>query len=165
MRIVHAGRLSVLCGVLSALLLPVQARAAVDAFMTVKGFKEGPIKGESMSEPIPLISVVRNTPTATGMAVSKRMHSTITITKKIDVTSPKLAIAASSNEMLSEVAITFESGSKDVKAAQKIVLTNATILSIRKSGSNEQITFDYQTIEVTYAKGGKTMIDDWNTPK
>jgi len=165
MRIIHAGRWFVLCGLLSALLPAVQARAAVDAFMTVKGVKEGPIKSDAMSENIPLVNVIRNTPVATGMAAGKRMHSTITVTKKIDAASPKLARVASSNEALTEVAITFESNSRDVKAAQKIVLTNATIVSIRRSGSNEQITFDYQTIEVTYAKGGKTMIDDWNTPK
>ena len=165
MRIVHLGRLFVLCGVLSALLPAVQARAAVDAFMTVKGFRGGPIKSDAMSENIPLVNVVRNTPMATGMAAGKRMHSTITVTKKIDAASPELSMAASSNERLPEVAITFENRSTDMKTAQKIVLTNANIVSIRKSGSNEQITFDYQTIEVTYAKGGKTMMDDWNTPK
>lgn len=165
MGIVQAGRLFVLCGVLSALLPAAQARAAVDAFMTVKGLKEGHIKSDAMSENIPLINVVRNAPMATGMAAGKRMHSTITVAKKIDVASPKLAMAASSNETLSEVSITFESGSRDAKTAQKIVLTNATIVNIRKSGSNEEITFDYQAIEVTYAKGGKTMIDDWNIPK
>jgi type VI protein secretion system component Hcp len=62
------------------------------------------------------------------------------------------------------VAIIFVGGSGDTKTAQKIVLTNATILSVRKSGRNEQITFDYQAIEVTYAKGGKTATDDWNAP-
>jgi type VI protein secretion system component Hcp len=165
MRFVHAGRLFVLCGAMSALLPAVQAMAAVDAFMTVKGLRQGPIKSEAMSENIPLVSVVRNTPTATGMAAGKRQHSTITVTKKMDAASPKLAIAASSNEMLGEVAITFEGGSGDAKTAQKIVLTNAIIQNIRKSGVNEQITFEYQTIEVTYAKGGKTVIDDWSTPK
>ena len=165
MRFVHAGRLIVLCSVISVLLPAVQAMAAVDAFMTVKGLKQGPIKSDAMSESIPLLSVVRDTPMATGMAAGKRMHSTVTITKKIDVASPKLAMASSSNEMLSQVAITLAGGSGDAKAAQKIVLTNATIQSIRKAGSNEQITFEYQSIEVTYAKGGKTMMDDWNTPK
>lgn len=165
MRIVRAGKLLVLCGVVCALLSAVQAMAAVDAYMTVKGAKQGPIKGDAMSESIPLVSVVRDTPMAAGMAAGKRMHSTITITKKIDAASPKLAMTSSSNEMLSEVAITFAGGPGDTKSAQKIVLTNATILSIRKSGGNEQITFDYQAIEVTYAKGGKTMMDDWNTPK
>jgi type VI protein secretion system component Hcp len=62
------------------------------------------------------------------------------------------------------VVITFEGGSGDVKTAQRILLTNAIISSIRRSGSTEQITLDYQAIEVTYAKGGKTATDDWNAP-
>jgi type VI protein secretion system component Hcp len=62
------------------------------------------------------------------------------------------------------VVITFEGGSGDTKTAQRIVLTNAIVSSIRRSGENEQITFDYQAIEVTYAKGGKTAKDDWNAP-
>jgi len=164
MRIVQAGRLFVLCGVVSALLPAVQARAAVDAFMTVTGVKQGPIKGDAMSENIHLVSVVRDTPMATGMAAGKRMHSTITITKKIDMASPKFATALVSNETMKTVAITFQGGSGGEKTAQRIVLSNATILSVRKAGGNEQITFDYQAIEVTYARGGKTMTDDWNAP-
>jgi type VI protein secretion system component Hcp len=65
---------------------------------------------------------------------------------------------------LKTVAITFEGGSGDAKTAQKIVLTNATILSVRKAGGNEQITLDYQAIEVTWVNGGKTAMDDWNAP-
>ena len=162
MRIVYAGRLLVLCGVICALLPAVPAMAAVNAYMTVKGVKQGSIKGDAMSENIPLVSVVRDT--ATGMSAGKRTHSTITVTKKLDKTSPNLATAASSAEMLS-VVITFEGGSGDTKTAQRIVLTNAIVSSIRRSGENEQITFDYQAIEVTYAKGGKTAKDDWNAPK
>jgi type VI protein secretion system component Hcp len=44
------------------------------------------------------------------------------------------------------------------------VLTNATILSVRKAGGREQITLDYQAIEVTWTNGGKTATDDWNAP-
>ena len=164
MHIVRAGRVFVLCGVVSALLPAVQARAAVDAFMTLEGVKQGPIKGDAMSENIPLVSVVRNAPIAAGVAAGKRMHSTITITKKIDMASPKLATASNSNETLKTVVISFQGGSGGEKTAQRIVLTNATILSVRKAGGNEQVTFDYQTIEVTYAKGGKTAMDDWSAP-
>ena len=60
--------------------------------------------------------------------------------------------------------ITFEGVSGGAKTAQKIVLTNATISSVRKVGGNEQITFDYQNIEVTCTNGGKTATDDWNAP-
>jgi type VI secretion system secreted protein Hcp len=162
MRIVHGRRLFVLCSVITALLAAVPAMAAVDAYMTVRGAKQGPIKGGMPSGTIQLISVVRDT--ATGMSTGKRMHSTITVTKKVDVASPKLAAAQVSNEILKTVEIVFIGGSGDAKTAEKIVLTNATIVSLRYSGEDAVITFDYQAIEVTYAKGGKTATDDWSAP-
>ena len=164
MRIVHRGQLFVLCGVISALLAAVPARAAVDAFMTVEGVKQGPFKGNGMSEQIHLVSVVRDTPMATRMPTGRRMHSTITITKEIDAASPKFTTALVNNETLKTVTITFQGGSGGEKTAQRIVLTNATILSVRKAGRNEVITLDYQAIEVTWVNGGKTMADDWNAP-
>jgi type VI secretion system secreted protein Hcp len=92
----------------------------------------------------------------------KRQHSPITITKEIDRASPLLAQAMTGKEPLSQVTIVFGgSGSGAGKSAQKIVLTNATILSIRKAGNSEQITLDYQTIEVTYVSGSKSATDDW----
>ena len=162
MRIVHAGRLFVLCGVVSALLSAVPTMAAVNAYMTVKGAKQGSIKGDAMSDSIKLISVVRDTPT--GMSTGRRTHATITIVREVDAASPKFATALSTNETLSEVVITFEGATGGAKTAQKIVLTNATILSIRKAGRNEQITLDYQTIDVTRTDGGKSATDDWESP-
>ena len=163
MRIVRAGQLFLLCGVVCALLPAVPAMAAVDAFMTVTGVKQGPIKGDGMSENIRLVSVVRDT--ATGMSTGRRMHATITIVKEVDAASPKFHTALVNNETMKTVTITFQGGSGGEKTAQRIVLTNATILSVRKAGGDkEQITFDNQAIEVTYAKVGKTMADDWNAP-
>jgi type VI secretion system secreted protein Hcp len=164
MRIAHRGRLFVLCGVVSALLAAVPAMAAVDAYMTVEGAKQGPIKGVGTSDRIPLVSAVREAPLGSGMPAGRRMHSTITVTRKLDVASPKLATALNSNETLKTVSIVFVGGSGDAKTAQKIVLTNAIISNIRYAGGNEMITFDYESIEVTYAKGGKTATDDWNAP-
>jgi type VI secretion system secreted protein Hcp len=151
----------VLCGVLSALLCAAPAVAAVDAYMTVTGAKQGSIKGNAGSEKIHLVSVVRDT--ATGMSTGRRMHSTITITKEIDKASPSFASALVTNETLKTVTITFEGGSGGAKRAQRIVLTNATILNVRKAGGNEMITLDYQNIEVTWTDGGKTATDDWET--
>jgi type VI secretion system secreted protein Hcp len=165
MRIVRAGQLLVLSTVVAVLLPAVPAHAAFDAYMTIKGAKQGQFKGEAMSDQIRLVSVVRDTPRATAMPTGRRMHSTITITKEIDKASPMLTKAASTNELLSEVVITFTGGAAGAKTAQKIVLTNATILSVRKSGGNEMITLDYQNIEVTWTDGGKTATDDWETPK
>ena len=100
------------------------------------------------------------------MATGKRQHSPITITKEIDKASPLLAQALATHKPLSQVQIVFQgSGSGASKVAQKIVLTNATILSIRKAGNTEQITLDYQTSEATWTDGGKTAMDDWSVPK
>jgi type VI secretion system secreted protein Hcp len=163
MRRFHAGRFLVLCSVVCAALMPAApARAAIDSFMTLTGAKQGIIRGDGGSEKIQLVSVVRDA--STGMSAGKRQHSPIIITKKIDMASPKLATASTSHETLGNVTITFEGVSRGTKAVEKIVLTNATILSVRKAGGNEIITLDYQAIEVTWTDGGKTATDDWEAP-
>jgi type VI secretion system secreted protein Hcp len=165
MRIVRASQLLVLAIVVAALLPAVPVNAAFDAYMTIKGSKQGQFTGDAVSGQIHLVNVVRDTPMATAMPTGRRVHSTITITKEIDKASPKFAQALSTNETLTEVVITFTGGAAGAKTAQKIVLTNATILSVRKAGGNELITLDYQNIEVTWTQGGKTATDDWETPK
>ena len=163
MRIVPLGRLFVLSTVVAVLLPSLPAYAAMDAYMTIKGSKQGQIKGDAMSGQIRLVSVARDT--ATGMSTGRRTHATITIVREIDRASPKLFQALSTNEVLSEVVINFNGTTGGAKTAQRIVLTNATILSVRKAGgNNEMITLDYQAIEVTYTHGGKTATDDWEAP-
>jgi type VI secretion system Hcp family effector len=156
MRIVYRGRLLALCAVVLALLPAVPARAAVDMFINIDG-----IKGEAASGNMKITSIVRGTPA--GMAAGKRMHSTITITKEIDKASPLLLSASNAHQTLRNVTISAQ-GATGAKTAQNIVLTNATIVSIRKTGTTEQITFDYQSIEVTYTGGNKTATDDWLAP-
>jgi len=169
MRIVHARRFLVLGCMVFTLLSAVQAMAAVDAYIIFKSARQGASKGAAITESIPLVSVSHaiSAPreASSGMATGRRQHSDITITKRIDMASPRLAQAASTNETFSEIEIGFPGGSGDAKEARKIVLTDATILSVRKAGGNEQITLSYRAIEVTYTNGGKTMADDWSTPK
>jgi type VI secretion system Hcp family effector len=157
MRIVYRGRLLALCAVVLALLPAVPARAAVDMFINIDG-----IKGEAASGNMKITSIVRGTPA--GMAAGKRMHSTITITKEIDKASPLLLSASTAHQTLRSVTISAQGAAGGAKTAQKIVLTNATIVSDRKTGATEQITFDYQSIEVTYTGGNKTATDDWLAP-
>lgn len=155
-------RLMVLCGAASMLLPAANAVAAqVDMFITIDG-----IKGEAAGGAIHLTSVVHQMDASSGMATGKRQHNAITITKEVDSASPRFAQALATNETLKTVQIVFSgSGSGAGKVAQKIVLTNATILSIRKAGNTEQITLGYQTSEVTWTDGGKTAMDDWSVPK
>ncbi len=165
MRTFRAGRLLVLATVVAVLLPSVPAYAAFDTYITITGSRQGQFKGESGSDQIRLVSVVRDTPMEAAMPMGKRVHSTITITKKIDMASPKFAQALVTNEVLPLVVINFQGASGGEKTAQKIVLKNATILSVRKAGGNEMITLDYQNIEVTWVKGGVSSTDDWEVPK
>lgn len=155
-------QLMVLCGTASMLLPAVSAVAAqVDYFITIDG-----IKGEAPAGAIHLTNVVHQAAAPSGMMTGRRQHSPITITKEIDKTSPSFAQALATHKPLGQVAITFQgSGPGAGKTAQKIVLTNATIVSIRKTGNTEQITLDYQASEVTWTDGGKTMADDWSVPR
>jgi type VI secretion system secreted protein Hcp len=154
-------RMMLWCGAASMLLPAVSAMAAVDMFITIDG-----IKGEAPAGAIRLTSVEHQAVASSGMATGRRQHSPIIITKEVDSASPKLFQASASHQSLGQVVITFQgSGGGAGKAAQKIVLTNATILSVRKAGNTEQITLDYQTIEVTWTDGGKTATDDWSAPK
>ena len=165
MRIVPRGRLFVLATVVAVLLPAVPAYAAFDTFITIIGSRQGKFKGDAMSDQIKVVSVTRDTPMAAAMPTGRRMHSTITITKEIDKASPMIFQALSTNEVLSEVVINFNGASGGPKTAQKIVLTDATILSVRKAGGNEIIALDYQAINVTWTDGGKTASDDWQTPR
>lgn len=164
MRIVHRGRWFVLCGAISALLAATPAMAAVNAYMILTGARQGPIRSVGTVDKIPLISVARNPQMGSDLPTGRRTHSTLTVTRKLDAASPKLATALNSNETLKTVTIVFEGASGNEKTAQKIVLTNANIVSLRYAGGNEVITFDYQAIEVDYTKGGKTATDDWEAP-
>ena len=166
MRIGPMSRLLVLCGV--AMLPGLQAVAAVNAYMTIDDKSMAKMKGDpsraSSPERIHLISVPRDT--ASGMATGKRMHKPFTITKELDASSPMLKQSLAKGSVLGNVVVEFEgAGPGTAKTAQKIVLTNAMVTGIQMVGKSEQITFDYQTIEVTYTNGGKSAMDDWESPK
>jgi type VI secretion system secreted protein Hcp len=168
MRIGQVGRLLVLCGV--AMLPGLQAVAAVNAYMTIDEKSPAPakMKGDfsrgTHPERIQLISVPRDA--QSGMATGKRMHKPFTITKEIDASSPMLKQAAAKGNVLGDVTIVFEgAGPGTAKTAQKIVLTDAMVTGIQMVGKSEQITLDYQKIEVTYTNGNKSAMDDWESPK
>jgi type VI secretion system secreted protein Hcp len=151
------------CVLAGALLPAIPAMAAVDAFMTINGSKQGQLKGEGMSEKIALTSVSHDS--ATGMASGKRQHGSIMVKKVIDVASPKLMQAMNTHEPLNNVTIVFQTtGAGAGKSVQTINLKDAAITSVRISGRTEAITIEYGTILVTWTDGGKTATDDWEVP-
>jgi type VI secretion system secreted protein Hcp len=155
---------------MSALLWAVPATAALNMYLTIKGSKQGSIKGDGASGTIPIKAVTHDvvmaSDHASGMASGKRQHGTITITKEIDRASPMLFQALNSHEVLSDVNIGSQtSGSGAGKIVQTIELKDAVISGIRKSGNEELITLDYDTIQVTHVDGSKSATDDWEAPK
>lgn len=152
------------CVLVGALLPAIPAMAAVNAYMTIDGSKQGKLKGEAMSERIALSGVSHDA--ATGMATGKRMHGEITVTKVLDAASPKLMQAMNTHEPLNDVTIVFQStGAGAGKAVQTVNLKDAFISSVQVSGRTEAIRIEYGTIMVTWTNGGKTASDDWEAPK
>ncbi len=66
MRIGNLKRHVVTCVLVGALLSAVPALTAIDAYMVIKGEKQGQIKGEAMSEKIAITSVSHDTVMASG---------------------------------------------------------------------------------------------------
>jgi type VI secretion system Hcp family effector len=100
-------------------------------------------------------------------ANGRHRNNPIVVTKDIDAASPQLA--RMNSKVLPKVVLTFErtqgpAGAQE-KTAQKLELRNAVITGIRRLDKNlEEISFEYETIQVTYEKGGTTTADDWNVP-
>jgi type VI secretion system Hcp family effector len=153
------------CVLAGAFLSAVPAFAAIDAYMVIKGERQGQIKGEGMSEKIAVTSVSHDATMAAGMTSGKRQHGSITIRKEVDSASPKLMQSMNTHEPLSDVMIVFKtSGAGAGKVAQTINLKDAMISSVRVSGRTETITIEYDTIQVAYTNGNKTATDDWSVP-
>lgn len=199
MRFGLAGRSALLGAV--ALLSGGRAMAATAATMTigepaaqgkVKGNKLA--KGESPSTVIELLSVTRpGTDAASGSGEGRRSSSgadTLVLTKYYDGSSAELEQAASTNEILHEVTIAFETAAtagngaatnskvkgnanrssaagaavSTSKTAQVLVLKNVQVDEVDQTRNLQKITIEYQSIEVTHTDGKTTATDDWETP-
>jgi type VI secretion system Hcp family effector len=151
-----------LCGVL-LMMTGVPVNAAMTAYMTIEGVKQGKFKDE-----IRLNSVVHDATARPATVGGRRQLNPIEVTKPIGPASPQLRQALTTSETLREVVISFQrpgGGPGKQKAAEKIVLTNARIVGIRNASNGlEEISFTYEQILVTYVTGGTTATDDWLTP-
>lgn len=124
---------------------------AFQAYISIKGNKQGQFKGEDTLDSkrkegwmsVLAFAYVVQSPrnTATGQTAGKRQHKPIVITKEWGPASPQLFQALTSNEVLESVVIEFEKVNASGKeyVYQTIKLTNATILEIR------QYTREYQS--------------------
>ncbi len=159
---------------------------ALNAYLTLKGQKQGAIngpvtqKGRENSIVVHAFSNEIDSPRdpASGLPTGKRMHKPIRILKEVDKASPQLWSALVNNENLTEWRLRFWAPSVNGIEQQiyTIELTNASIASIREYMEDnaesaksslplfEEITFTYQKIQWTWMQGAITASDDWESP-
>jgi len=160
----------------------------LNAYLTIKGQKQGDIKGgvtQKEREGSILVHAFDNEilsprDPASGLPTGKRTHEPVTIVKEVDRSTPQLWAALVNNENLTQWRLDFWSAEPTQGVAEKLIysisLVNASIASIHEFMDDNQvaaqaslplqneITFTYQKIEWTWNDGGITASDDWETP-
>jgi type VI secretion system secreted protein Hcp len=157
---------------------------ALNAFLHLKGQKQGDIKGSVTQKgregSIMVIAANHeiSSPlgnTASGAAVGKRVHKPFVITKELDKSSPLLYQAMVNNELMAGWKLDFFAAAANgvEKQDYSVVLTNAIITDIKfvlpntkdtdtmKLNPCEMIEFSYQSIQWTWIEGALTATDKW----
>lgn len=160
---------------------------AINAFLRLKGQKQGEIKGSATlkgREGRIMVNaacheIVSPRNPASGLPTGKRMHKPFVITKEIDRSSPLLYTALATNENISEWELQFWEpvmGAGTEKQHYTIKLFNANIAGINfqmpntrnpdfmKYGEYEEISFTYQKIQWIWTEGAIISEDAWESP-
>ena len=152
------------------------ADAALNAYLNLKGQKQGQIKGsvvqKGREDSIAVIAVsheiVSPRDASSGLPTGKRQHKPLVITKELDRSSPLLYNALANNENLPAWSMTIYGATKTVSAAPlyTIKLTNASVASIRTTTADdgkviEEVSFAYQKIEWLWHTGSIAATDEW----
>jgi type VI secretion system secreted protein Hcp len=153
------------------------ADAALNAYLKLKGQKQGEIKGSVTQKgregAIAVIavghSIVSPRDPQSGLPTGKRMHKPFVITKELDRSSPQLYQMLATNENISELELTVFADKLAKTPLYTVKLTNANIASIdlvtpATGPSQTVVTLTYQKIEWTWVDGGITAMDDWEAP-
>lgn len=161
---------------------------ALNAYLTLKGQKQGEVKGSVTQKgregKINVIavshSIVCPRDPQSGLPTGQRQHKPFVITKELDKSSPILYNILCTNENLIEWTLQF--WTPQVRAATGVAtevqhytvrLTNANIASINfvqpnvrdpnlaKFAEYEEVAFTYEKIEWTWMDGGIMAMDEW----
>ncbi|WP_312075201.1 type VI secretion system tube protein TssD [Chryseobacterium sp.] len=161
---------------------------ALNAYLRLKGQKQGEIKGSVLQKgrenKIQVIAVSHDITSprdaASGLPTGRRMHKPLMITKELDKSSPLLYTAMINNENIIEFELQFwtpqigaKGGISQEKQHYTIRLKNASISDIKFRMPNnkipelanlaeyEEISFTYQQIEWVWTDGSLTSADTW----
>ena len=161
---------------------------ALNAYLTLKGQKQGEVKGSVTQKgregKINVIavshSIVSPRDPQSGLPTGQRQHKPFVITKELDRSSPILYNILCTNEIITEWTLQF--WTPQIRAATgggsevqhyTVKLTNANIASINfvqpnvrdpnlvKFAEYEEVAFTYEKIEWTWVEGGITAEDGW----
>lgn len=172
--------------ILMALTMGGAASAELNAYLRIRGQKQGEVKGgvtqKGREDSIMVIasshSIVSPRDPASGLPTGKRMHKPFVITKEVDKASPILYRMLTTNENITNFRLQFWKPGANGTEVQylTIELVNANIASIdlrmlnnknpelMKYAMYEEIAFTYQKITWTYVEGGITTSDNWESP-
>jgi type VI secretion system secreted protein Hcp len=173
-------RVFVLAALLSAAtaLVPLgDAHAALNAYLKLKGEKQGDIKGSVTQKGreggIKVIAVsheiVSPRDAASGLPTGKRMHKPIVLTLELDRSTPLLFAAMTKGEKFSTLSLDV-GGPNGGASLYRVALTGASISAIEfvtladKDTTAVKVSLTYQKIEWTWVDGGITAMDDWESP-
>ena len=157
---------------------------ALNAFLRLKGQKQGEIKGSVTQKGregrimvnAAIHEIVSPRDPVSGLPAGKRRHKPFIITKEIDRSSPLLYTALATNENIPEWELQFWQpvmGVGTEKQYYTIKLLNASIASINfhmpntrnpdfmKYAEYEEISFTYQKIQWLWTEGGIISEDVW----
>jgi type VI secretion system secreted protein Hcp len=138
--------------------------------VTVRG-NEGKINVYAAEHAIDMLT----TPSS-GVAVGKQLHKPFTITKAIDMSTPKLYTLLDTQELISEWELTFYTPGRSGQSSNHytVRLDKARVVSIhfhlpdmrvqapRNFVEMEDVTFSYQKIEITWIPDGITAQLNWS---
>ena len=146
--------------------------------MTVKGHKQGFFKGDNPNSKAGanLINVVAyqysfTSPRdpASGLPTGRRQHMPVVITHEIGPSSPQFFLAGVTNEVLTEVVITFSKTQVDGKEVNfyRVTLMDAQISEFRQHSSGdtvlEDISFPFRKILQEDLIAHTSAEDDWES--
>jgi type VI secretion system secreted protein Hcp len=145
-----------------AALTAASAAQAQHVFCKVTGQKQGVIQGDNtvkgLQDFLPVLSistgVISPRDPASGLPTGKRQHQPLTILKEIDKASPKLFMAAFTNENLTSVDCAFYHNQRNgiLQKYFRITLTNASIAETDISGNGQVNDGIRETVQFTYEK-------------
>jgi type VI secretion system secreted protein Hcp len=162
---------------------------ALQAYLAVKGSKQGQFKGESTRATrkdkwmqVLAFQMGLHSPldAATGQASGKRQYKPVIITKEWGAASPQGLAACATNEVLSDVAIEFFKIKPDGQeyVYQTVALTQALLVAVERFTRQQDGTlllppgptdtleleswsFTFRKIEVVDIDGNTSFVDDW----